>query len=76
MQEAASSRILRAASVAAPKRCAPVPVFKHHLITGYYLKQNDAYQRKRLRDALKDRDWETRYRKGLEALVKYGVLEP
>lgn len=53
-----------------------VPVFKHHLITGYYLKESDAYQRRSLRDALRGEDWEIRYQEGLDALVKYGVMKP
>jgi len=59
----------------APENLVSIPVFKHHLITGWSMSKDES-SGKRPRDALRGMDWETRLKVGLRSLRKYGVLKP
>jgi hypothetical protein len=55
---------------------ARVPAMKHREITGWYQTKNKEFDGATPRDYLRGRSWEVRRKVGLEALTRFGVLEP
>jgi hypothetical protein len=53
-----------------------IPRFKHWQINGWYQRPNERYNGLAPREYLLGRDWNERYRVGLEALIEHKVLEP
>jgi len=53
-----------------------VPTFKHHEITGWFMTGNEDFGDLSPRNYLRGKDWQTRMRVGLDALIEYGVLKP
>jgi hypothetical protein len=53
-----------------------IPVFKHHLITGWFARKRKGFGGMSPRNYLRGKSWEERTRIGLEALVNEGVLRP
>ena len=60
----------------APENIVRIPTFKHHQITGWFMRRNKDYGWRRPRDVLRGQDWETRSEIGLDALIEQGVLKP
>jgi hypothetical protein len=52
-----------------------IPRFKHWEITGWYMKSNEYYGGRSPRDYLRGKDWDERWRIGVEALIRHGVLK-
>jgi hypothetical protein len=55
---------------------ASVPRLKHEEITAWFQTKNPIYNNMSPRDYLRGKDWETRRKVGLEALIDRGVLKP
>jgi hypothetical protein len=53
-----------------------IPTFKHRDITGWYSKLNRDFDWLSPRDYLRGKDWETRRKIGIGALIEFGVLKP
>jgi hypothetical protein len=58
-----------------PENLVRVPRLQHYQITGWYAAGDDSFDRLSPREYLKDKDWDERYRVGLIALRKFGVLK-
>jgi hypothetical protein len=59
-----------------PENLVRIPTLKHWQVTGWYMTGNEDFGGLPPRDYLRGKDWETRVRVGLEALIKHGVLKP
>jgi hypothetical protein len=59
-----------------PDNLARVPAMKHREITGWYQRKSDEFGGQSPRDYLRGRSWEVRRKVGLEALIRFGVLQP
>jgi hypothetical protein len=53
-----------------------IPTLKHWQVTGWYMTGNEDFGGLPPRDYLRGKNWETRVRVGVEALIKHGVLKP
>ena len=60
----------------APENRVRIPRYKHWEINGWYGRPNDAFGNQSPREYLRGKDWDTRVRVGMQALIKYGVLKP
>jgi hypothetical protein len=58
-----------------PENLVRIPRLQHYRITGWYMRENDKFDRLSPREYLQDKDWEERYRVGLEALKEFKVLK-
>jgi hypothetical protein len=65
----------RPSVINAPENLMRIPRFKHWEITGWYMKRNENYGGLPPRDYLRGKDWDERWRIGLEALIQHGVLK-
>jgi len=52
-----------------------IPRFKHWEITGWYMTRNENYGGSAPRDHLRGKNWDERWRIGLDALIRHGVLK-
>jgi hypothetical protein len=59
----------------APENLVRVPRFKHWEITGWFMTRNENYGGRAPRDHLRGKDWDERWRIGLDALMRHGVLK-
>jgi len=53
-----------------------IPTMKHWEINAWYQSLNEDFGGMSPRDYLRHKDWDERYRVGLDALSRYGVLRP
>jgi len=53
-----------------------IPKYRHHEITGWFMRANWEYGGLSPREYLLGKSWDERYRVGLRALIFYGVLRP
>jgi hypothetical protein len=60
----------------APDNLVRIPAMKHREITGWYQAKNQEFGNQSPRDYLRGRSWEVRRKVGLEALIRFRVLEP
>jgi hypothetical protein len=58
----------------APENLVRIPRFKHWEINGWYMTKNKNYGDRAPRDYLRGKDWDERWKIGLEALIRHGVL--
>jgi hypothetical protein len=58
-----------------PENLVRIPRLQHYRITGWYMQADDSFDRLSPREYLQDKDWDERYRVGLIALRKFGVLK-
>jgi len=53
-----------------------IPAMKHREISGWYQTGNKDFSGLTPREYLRGKDWNERYKVGIQALVKFGVLKP
>jgi hypothetical protein len=53
-----------------------VPTLKHRDISGWYSTPYDNFGKLSPRDYLRGKDWDTRRKVGIGALIDFGVLKP
>jgi hypothetical protein len=58
-----------------PENLVRIPRLQHYRITGWYARAEQAFDGLSPREYLQDKDWDERYRVGLIALRKFGVLK-
>jgi len=58
-----------------PENLVRIPRLQHYRITGWYMQANDKFDRLSPREYLQDKDWEERYRVGLEALKEVTAIQ-
>jgi hypothetical protein len=58
-----------------PENLVRIPRFKHWEITSWYMTKNENYGGRSPRDYLRGKDWDERWRVGVEALIRQGVLK-
>ncbi|MGH6839645.1 MAG: hypothetical protein ACREDT_12775 [Methylocella sp.] len=59
-----------------PDNLVRIPTLKHRDIFGWYSKPNKEFGWLSPRDYLRGKDWDTRRKVGIEALIKFGILKP
>lgn len=59
-----------------PSNLVSIPRMKHWDITGWYMTKNDRFGGLSPREYLSGKDWDERYRVGIEALIDFGILKP
>lgn len=59
----------------APENLVRIPRFKHWEITGWYMTKNENYGGLSPREHLREKNSDERWRIGLEALIRHGVLK-
>jgi hypothetical protein len=60
----------------APDNLVRIPAMKHREITGWYQRESDEFSGESPRNYLRGRSWEVRRRVGLDALIRFGLLQP
>jgi hypothetical protein len=58
----------------APENVILIPEFKHWLITAWFMLRQDETEGQKPREYLRDKSWDERYKIGIEALKRFGVI--
>jgi hypothetical protein len=59
-----------------PENLVRIPTLKHWEINAWYQTENKDFEGRSPREYLRGKDWKTRRKVGISALIKYGVLKP
>jgi hypothetical protein len=62
-------------TINAPENLVLIPRFKHWDITGWYMTKNENYGGLSPREHMRGKNWDERWRIGLAALIRHGVLK-